>query len=132
MKILALSDAPAVITKHLRAINNFDIDGIIQTFSDDAYVNDNMREIRGIAAIRAFFAKEFIGDSVTVEPVEVLEHHGEIIIRNRYDGTYEKTNLPDLLVMTSYFAIHDGEITSLVIIFNQVSPYDGLNLAIGE
>jgi hypothetical protein len=38
--------------------------------------------------------------------------HGDIIVRAKHDGTYDKTNLPDELVMTSYFAIREGKITS--------------------
>ena len=55
----------------------------------------------------------------------MMENHnyGDIIVRARWDGTYDKTNLPDELVVTSYFAMRDGKITSLVIIFNQPSPY---------
>jgi hypothetical protein len=68
-------------------------------------------------------AREFVGDSVTVEPVEVLDHHGDIIVRGRYDGTYDKTNLPDELIMTSYFTIRDDKIAALAVIFNQPSPY---------
>jgi limonene-1,2-epoxide hydrolase len=123
MKIITLDQAPAVVGEHLRAVNAFDLDAIVATFADDAYVNDNSREIRGIEAIRAFMAKEFVGDSVTVEPVEVLNHYGDILVRGRYDGTYDKTNLPDELIMTSYFAIRDDTIVSLAVIFNQPSPY---------
>jgi hypothetical protein len=123
MKTITLAEAPGVVSEHLQAVNAFDLDGIVATFTQDAYVNDNSREIRGIEAIRAFMAKEFVGDSVTVEPVEVLDHYGDIILRGRYDGTYDKTNLPDELIMTSYFAIRDDKIVSLAVIFNQPSPY---------
>ena len=123
MKTITLAEAPAVIGEHLRAVNAFDLDGIVATFATDAFVNDNSREIQGIEAIRAFMAKEFVGDSVTVEPVEVLDHHGDILVRGRYDGTYDKTNLPDELIMTSYFAIRDGLIVSLAVIFNRPSLY---------
>jgi hypothetical protein len=123
MKTITLAEAPAVIGEHLRAVNAFDLDGIVATFATDAFVNDNSREIQGIEAIRAFMAKEFVGDSVTVEPVEVLDHHGDILVRGRYDGTYDKTNLPDELIMTSYFALRDDLIVSLAVIFNQPSPY---------
>ncbi len=124
MKTITLAQAPAVIGEHLRAVNAFDLDGIVATFAEDAYVNDNRREIRGIEAVRAFLAKEFVGDSVTVDPVEVLEHYGDIIVRGRYDGSYDKTNLPDELIMTSYFAVRRDKIVSLAVIFNQPSPYD--------
>jgi hypothetical protein len=123
MKTITLAKAPRVVREHLQAVNALDLDGIVATFTQDAYVNDNSREIRGIEAIRSFMAKEFVGDSVTVEPVEVLDHYGDIVVRGRYDGTYDKTNLPDELIMSSYFAIRDDKIVSLDIIHNQPSPY---------
>ena len=114
---------PAVVAEHLAAVNAFDTERIVATFAPDAYVNDNRREIWGTAAIRAFVAKEFVGDHVTMEVREVIDHYGDIIVRARYDGTYDKSNLPDELVMTSYFGIRDGKIVSLAVIFNQPSPY---------
>jgi len=85
-KTIDLAEAPAVIGEHLRAVNAFDLDGIVATFASDAFVNDNSREIQGTEAIRASMAKELVGDSVTVEPVEVLDHHGDILLHGRYDG----------------------------------------------
>jgi hypothetical protein len=100
-----------------------DTDRIKSTFADDAYVNDNRREIWGPVAIRKFIDKEFVGDHVTMEVREVVDHYGDILVRARFDGTYDKTNLPDELVMTSYFSVRDGKIVSLAVIFNQPSPY---------
>jgi SnoaL-like domain len=114
---------PAIVAEHIAAVNDFDTDRIVTTFASDAYVNDNRREIWGTEAIRAFMAKEFVGDHVTMEVREVIDHYGDIIVRARYDGTYDKTNLPDELVMTSYFGIRDDKIVSLAVIFNQPSPY---------
>jgi ketosteroid isomerase-like protein len=114
---------PAVVAEHIDAVNAFDVERIVATFAPDAYVNDNRREIRGTDAIRAFVAKEFAGDHVTMKVREVKDHYGDIIVRAAYDGTYDKTNLPDELVMTSYFSIREDKIVSLVIIFNQPSPY---------
>jgi ketosteroid isomerase-like protein len=114
---------PSVVAEYLAAVNAFDLDGIMATFADDAYVNDNRREIRGPEAIRKFMAREFVGDKVTMEVREVLGHYGDIIVRARFDGTYDKANLPDELVMTSYFGVREGKIISLTVIFNQPSPY---------
>ena len=36
-----------------------------------------------------------------MEVREVLDHHGDTIVRPRYDGTYDKTNLPEELVMST-------------------------------
>ena len=117
------TELPAIVAEHIAAVNAFDTDRIVATFAPDAYVNDNRREIRGADAIRAFVAKELVGDHVTMEVREVIDHYGDIIVRARYDGTYDKANLPDEFVMTNYFGIRDGQITSLAIIFNQPSPY---------
>ena len=117
------TELPAVVAEYIAAVNALDTDRIVATFAPDAYVNDNRREIWGTAAISAFFAKEFTGDHVTMEVREVVDHYGDILVRARFDGTYDKTNLPDDFEMTSYFSIRDGKIVGLAIIFNQPSPY---------
>jgi hypothetical protein len=117
------TELPAIVAEHIAAVNAMDTDRIVATFAPDAYVNDNRREIWGTDAIRAFMAKEFVGDHVTMEVREVVDHYGDIIVRARFDGTYDKTNLPEELVMTSYFGIREGRIISLAVIFNQPSPY---------
>jgi hypothetical protein len=119
----AIAALPPIVAEHIEAVNAFDTDRIVNTFAHDAYVNDNSREIWGVDAIWKFMSKEFVGDHVTMEVREVIDHYGDIIVRAKYDGTYDKTNLPEELVMTSYFAIRDGKIASLTVIFNQPSPY---------
>jgi SnoaL-like protein len=116
----ALSD---IIAEHIRAVNAFDADAIVATFAQDAYVNDNRREIVGIDAIRRWVEKEMVGDHVTIEVREVLDHYGDTIVRGAYDGEYDKTNLPKELLLSNYFKVRNGKIVSLVIIFNQPSPY---------
>ena len=119
----AVAALPPIVAEHIDAVNALDTDRIVNTFAADAYVNDNRREIWGTDAIRAFMAKEFVGDHVTMDVREVIDHYGDIIVRAKYDGTYDKTNVPDELIMTSYFGIRGGKITSLAVIFNQPSPY---------
>jgi hypothetical protein len=112
-----------VVAEHIRAVNAFDSDAIVATFAKDAYVNDNRREIVGIEAIRRWVEKEMVGDHVTIEVHEVLDHYGDTIVRGAYDGEYDKTNLPKELILSSYFKVRGGKIVSLIIIFNQPSPY---------
>jgi hypothetical protein len=112
-----------VVGDYIAAVNALDTDAIVATFADDAYVNDNRREINGLDAIRRFIAKEFVGDHVTMEAREVIDHYGDVIVRARFDGAYDKTNLPDELIMSSYFSVRDNKIVSLAVIFNQPSDY---------
>jgi hypothetical protein len=112
-----------VIADHIAAVNAFDTDAIVATFSDDAFVNDARREIGGIAAIRKWVESGIVGDRVTVDVREVIDHYGDTIVRARYDGDYDKAGLPDELILTNYFTVRDGKIVSLIVIFNQPSPY---------
>jgi hypothetical protein len=114
---------PAVIAEHIRAVNAFDTDAILRTFSPDAIVNDNRREFVGIDAIRRWIDKEIVGDKVTMEIREVVERQDGTIVRARYDGLYDKTQLPAELILTNYFTLRDGRISTLIIVFNQPSPY---------
>lgn len=112
-----------IIAEYVKAINTHDTDAIMATFAKDAYVDDNKREITGSDAIRRWVEKEVVGDKLTIEVREVLDHFGDTIVRGVYDGEYDKTNLPKELILTSYFSVRDNKIVSLAIIFNQPSPY---------
>ncbi len=117
------TEITGVIADYIAAVNAFDVDTIVASFSEDAYINDNRREITGRDSIRRFVAKEFVGDHLTMEVREVREHYGDTIVDAKYDGTYDKTNLPEELILTSYFSVRDNKIVSLAIIFNRPSDY---------
>jgi hypothetical protein len=117
------SELPGVIADHIAAVNAFDTDAIVATFADDAYVNDARCEIAGIEAIRRWVANEMVGDTVTLDVPEVVDHYGDTIVQAAYDGNYDKTNLPDELIMSNYFSVRDGKIVSLAVIRN--SPFEG-------
>ena len=114
---------PQLISEHICAVNAHDTDAIMATFAEDAYVNDNRREIRGAAAIRRWVEKEIVGDKVTMDVVEAVDHYGDTIVRAVYDGEYDKAGLPDELVLSNYFGVRDGRIVSLAVIRNQPFEY---------
>ncbi|MYZ34199.1 nuclear transport factor 2 family protein [Streptomyces sp. SID4917] len=120
MQPTMVSGVPA---DYLHAINAGDLDAAVACFADDGYVNDARREFLGTAAVRRWIAKEMVGDHVRIDVREVLEHHGDLIIRGAYDGTFDKTNLPAELILTSYVSVRDEKIVSLVIIFTQPADY---------
>jgi hypothetical protein len=117
------TDLVGIVAEHIAAINAGDTDRIIATFADDAYVNDNRREFVGLDAIRRWLGKEIVGDNIAMDVREVLGHHGDTIVRAAYDGTFDRTNLPDELLLTNYFSVRDDKIVSLVIVFNQPADY---------
>jgi hypothetical protein len=114
---------PPVVAGHIDAVNAHDEDAIVATFADGALVNDAHREFWGSEAIRRWVAREMTGDQVTIDVTEVIDHHGDMIVRGRYDGTFDKTNLPEELILTNYFAVRDGKIVSLIVIRNTPPAY---------
>jgi hypothetical protein len=117
------TELTGVVAEHINAVNALDTEAIVATFAEDAFVNDNRREFVGRDAIRRWVVKEMVGDSVTIDAREVLDHHGDTIVRGAYDGTFDRTNLPDELVLTNYFSVREGKIVSLIVIFNRPPEY---------
>ena len=117
------TELTGVIADHIAAVNALDTDAIVATFADDAYVNDNRREFAGVDAIRRWVEREMVGDKVNIEVREVIGHYGDTIVRGAYDGEFDKTNLPDEVVLSNYLSVRDGKIVSLVVIFNQPAGY---------
>jgi hypothetical protein len=64
-----------------------------------------------------------VGDQVTMEPVEMVDHHGDTIVGSRYDGPTTRPTPADELIMSDYFSMREGRIVSLAIIRSQPSPY---------
>ena len=113
----------AVVAGHLAAVNARDEDAIMATFADDALVNDAHREFWGAEAIRRWVAREMVGDRVSIEVTEVIDHRGQTIVRGRYNGDFDRTNLPDEIILTNYFTVRDGKIVTLVVIRNTPASY---------
>jgi len=53
----------------------------------------------------------------------VLDHYGDTIVRGSYTGEFDKTGLPDDVVLSNYFGVRDGKIVSLAVIFNRPAEY---------
>jgi len=39
-------------------------------------------------------------------------------VRARYDGDFDRTGLPDEVILTNYFVVRDDRIAALLVIFN--------------
>ena len=117
------TELTGVVAEHIAAVNAQDTDAIVATFAEDAYVNDARREFVGAETIRRWVAKEITGDKVSIEVREVFDHHGDTIVRGAYDGEFDKTDLPDELILSNYFSVRDDKIVSLIVVNNQPASY---------
>ena len=112
-------DLPSVMRKHIETHNAPDPKGFMATFAPDALVNDNKREFLGHAAIKAWADKELFGDRVRLVVQQAFDNHGDVVLRGLVTGDFDKTNLPDPVILTYYFSLRDGVITQLVVVLNR-------------
>jgi hypothetical protein len=114
------SSVPQSIRDFFAGTNAFDSDAMIAPFTEDGLVNDIQREFWGHAAIKRWADKESVGDHVvTTDFTDIKEHHGNRIISVAVDGEYDKTGLPDPLILTYYFTLAGDQIASLIIVGNK-------------
>jgi ketosteroid isomerase-like protein len=110
---------PPVIAAYVKASNAADTAAFLGVFTDDALVNDVQREFWGKAAIGKWAEHEIFGAKVTMAVVHAVERHGDVIVTAKLDGEYDKTGLPDPLLLTSYFTLRGGKIVTLIILHNK-------------
>jgi ketosteroid isomerase-like protein len=110
---------PPVIAAYVKASNEADSNAFLGVFTDDALVNDTQREFWGGVAIGKWAEREIFGAHVTMEVMHAVDHYGDVVVTARLDGTYDKTGLPDPLILTFYFTVREGKITMLIILLNK-------------
>jgi hypothetical protein len=110
---------PGPINKYLRAVNAGAADDFASSFANDALVVDVNRELRGLGAITAWADTDIFGAHVHFDVLDVTERQGRTIVTVKVDGTFDRTGLPDPLVMNHEFTVAEGRITELRIEFER-------------
>ena len=108
---------PRPIASYLRAVNAGAREELAASFADDAVVVDVNRELRGLDAITAWAGADIFGAQVHFDVLDVSERQGRTIVRVKIDGTFDRTGLPDPLVMNHEFKVAEGKIAELRIGF---------------
>jgi ketosteroid isomerase-like protein len=119
IKAAQMPNLPAPVASYVSAANTFDLEALLDSFAEDALVNDQLREYWGKKAIKSWAARDIIADHVTMYVVKAVEHYGHAIVTANVDGDYDKRGLPDPLVVTFYFSIHENKIIQLIILRNE-------------
>jgi hypothetical protein len=120
MSTIATADMPTPVRAYFDAVNNLDSAGMVAVFPADGLVNDIQREFWGPESIKRWADRESVGDRViTTRFVEAKEHYGDYIVSAEVDGEYDKTGLPNPLVLTFYFSLAGEQISRLIILGNK-------------
>src|SRR5436309_2107719 len=98
---------------YVRSINEHDPVAFRALFASDAVVNDVGREFRGTAAISRWSDREIFDAQVTLEVMSAAESEGDTVITSKVDGNFDRTGLPDPLILEHRLAIKGGKIVRL-------------------
>jgi hypothetical protein len=112
-------DLPPLIAAFVQATNDLDLDRLMNTFSDDALVNDQLRDYWGKAAIRSWAERDIIGERLTITVTKIVSNRGNFVVTANVDGNFDKRGLPDPLVLAFYFTSRDELIVQLIILRNR-------------
>lgn len=120
MSTFTTADMPGPVRDYFQAMNRYDSAGMVAAFTTDGLVNDVQREFWGPQSIKRWTDKEIVGEKVIITKfVEAKTQHGDYIVSAEFDGEYDKTGLPDPLVLTLYFSLDGDKITRLIILHNK-------------
>ena len=110
---------PGPVANYVKAVNAGATDEFLASFADDAIVVDVNRELSGLEAITEWAGADIFGAHVHFDVLNVTERQGRTIVTVKIDGTFDRTGLPDPLVMNHEFKVAEGKITELRIGFER-------------
>ena len=110
---------PPLVAAYVEATNNLDLERLLDTFAEDALVNDQLRDYWGKSAIREWAKRDIIDERLTMNVTKVIKHYGNFIVTANVDGDYDKRGLPDPLVLAFYFTVQSDLIVQLIILRNR-------------
>jgi hypothetical protein len=117
--MMTITQLPAPISAYIAATNAADIEALMATFAGDALVNDHRNEFDNPASIREWAQREIVDDCVTMQVTAASCRGNTTAVTASIDGNFDKTGLPNPLVLTFYFSVSDGRIVQLVIVHNK-------------
>jgi ketosteroid isomerase-like protein len=104
---------PTIAAEYVRSINTPDADALVGLFAPDALVSDAGREFRGVAAIRAWSESDIFTPQVRLKVLSVAGGDGEAVVTTEVDGNFDRTGLPDPVVIDHHISTHSGKIARL-------------------
>jgi uncharacterized protein (TIGR02246 family) len=98
---------------YVRTVNDQDAKAFLALFADNAVVDDVGREFRGRDAIKNWSDREIFDARVSLEVINVADRDGETVVTTRVDGNFDRTGLPDPVIINQHFAAEGGKIVQL-------------------
>lgn len=113
-----LSELPRPVDTFVRATNAGHLEILLDTFVDDALVNDQLCDHWGKEAIREWVIRDIVGEQLAIQVVSNVDHYGHCILTAHVKGNFDGRGLPEPLVLVFYFSMHRDKIVQLIILRN--------------
>jgi hypothetical protein len=104
---------PPTAAAYVGSINDHDPAAFNALFADSAVVNDVGREFRGRAAIKDWSDREIFDAQVTLEVIDAADQDGASVVTTKVDGNFDRTGLPDPVVIDHHITAEAGKIVGL-------------------
>ena len=107
------TELPQSVATFFRIVNEPDPKAFLTVFSDNAIVWDAGHEYHGTKAIKEWGDRQLFGAHVTFEVRNAVQSKNETVVTTKVDGTYDKTGLPDPLLLDLRFDLKNNKIAAL-------------------
>ncbi|MGQ0636755.1 MAG: nuclear transport factor 2 family protein [Planctomycetaceae bacterium] len=104
---------PPLAEAYLAATNSHNAAAFRNLFARGAVVDDNGRIFRGLDAINEWSDREIFTAEVTLELLHAFERDGEAVLTTKVDGNFDRTGLPDPVIIDHRLRSDGGRISEL-------------------
>lgn len=122
MRQITADKLPPCIHAFIETVNAADSARFLACFAKDALVNDVQRDFLGTQAINAWSDREVMVGELVLKIHRAFEHYGDYVVEVHTDGNFDKTHLPDPLIITQHMSVRDNKIVKMITIL--VKPAD--------
>jgi hypothetical protein len=111
--IIMSTQTLSIADAYTQAVNRHDANAYRALFAETARVDDAGGEFNGRAAIQEWSDREIFGAQVTLEPLGVVEKDGETVLTTKVDGNFDRTGLPDPVIISHHIQTDGAKIVQL-------------------
>src|SRR5580765_2404956 len=109
-------DELAVISEFVRATNAGEPNQLAALFSQDAQVNDQLRNFWGLDEIASWIGREIVGEQVKLDPIGLKKHYDVVILDAEMTGNFETSQASRPLVFDLHFTVQNAKIIRLLVL----------------
>ena len=109
--------AISIADRYVQTINEHDAEAYLRLFADSATVDDVGRRFRGIAAIKAWSHSVIFDVRVTLKVLGQQENHDRVQLSTKVDGNFDRTGLPDPVIIVHDLVVEEERIVALTCSF---------------